>query len=104
MANSVTPDDVDVFLNNRVWEICSTYHTVLKTSPGAAIFGHDVLFNILLLAHWHQIGELRQSLTNFGNQQENFKCIDYNHKVRDKILLMNEGSLCKSESAYGKEP
>jgi hypothetical protein len=38
MANSVTPDDVDVFLDNAAWAICSTYHTVLKASPGAAIF------------------------------------------------------------------
>ncbi len=39
MANSVTPDDVDVFLDNAAWAIRSTYHTVLKASPGAAIFG-----------------------------------------------------------------
>jgi hypothetical protein len=39
MADSVTPDDVDVFLDNAAWAICSTYHTVLKASPGAAIFG-----------------------------------------------------------------
>ncbi len=38
MANSVTPDDVDVFLDNAAWVIRSTYHTVLKASPGAAIF------------------------------------------------------------------
>jgi hypothetical protein len=45
MANSVTPDDVDVFLDNAAWAICSTYHTVLKASPGAAIFGRNMLFN-----------------------------------------------------------
>jgi hypothetical protein len=38
MADSVTPDDVDVFLDNVAWAIRSTYHTVLKASPGAAIF------------------------------------------------------------------
>jgi hypothetical protein len=35
MADSVTPDDVDVFLDNAAWAICSAYHTVLKASPGA---------------------------------------------------------------------
>jgi hypothetical protein len=30
MANSVTPDDVDVFLDNAAWAIRSTYHMVLK--------------------------------------------------------------------------
>jgi hypothetical protein len=39
MADSVTPNDVDVFLDNAAWAIRFTYHTVLKPSPGAAIFG-----------------------------------------------------------------
>ena len=38
-ADSITLDDVDVFLDNAAWAICSTYHMVLKASPGAAIFG-----------------------------------------------------------------
>jgi hypothetical protein len=46
MANSVTPDDVDVFLDNVAWAICSTYHMVLKASPGTAIYGRDMLFDI----------------------------------------------------------
>ncbi len=39
MADSVTPNDANVFLDNAAWAIYSTYHTVLKASPGAAIFG-----------------------------------------------------------------
>jgi hypothetical protein len=50
MADSVTPDDVDVFLVKVAWAIRSTYHTVLKASPGAAIFGRDMLFNIPFMA------------------------------------------------------
>ncbi len=42
MVKSVTPNDVDVFLDNVAWTICSTYHTVLKASPGAAIFGRNM--------------------------------------------------------------
>jgi hypothetical protein len=102
MDNSVTPDDVDVFLDNAAWAICSTYHTVLKASPGAAIFGHDMLFDIPFLADWHKIGEQRQSLTDRGNQHKNAKRIDYDYKVGDKVLLINEGILCKAESAYNK--
>jgi hypothetical protein len=71
MADSVTPNDVDVFLDNAAWVICSTYHTVLKTSPGAAIFGQDMLFDILFVADWHKIGEYRQSLTDCSNQHDN---------------------------------
>ncbi len=104
MASSVTPNDVDVFLDNAAWAIRSTYHTALKASPGAAIFGQDMLFDIPFMADWHKIGERRQSLTDCGNQCENPKCIDYNYKVGDKVLVMNDGILHKAESAYGKEP
>ncbi len=54
MVDSVTPDDVNVFLDNVAWAICSTYHTVLKTSPGADIFGCNMLFDILFVADWHK--------------------------------------------------
>jgi hypothetical protein len=104
MANSVTANDVNVFLDNAAWAIRSTYHTVLKASPGAAIFGQDMLFDIPFVADWHKTGERRQSLTDRGNQRENTKRIDYNYKVGDKVLVINEGILRKAESAYGKEP
>jgi hypothetical protein len=55
MAQSVTSIDVDVFLDNAAWANCSTYHTVLKASPGAATFGQDMLINIPFVADWHKI-------------------------------------------------
>jgi hypothetical protein len=55
MAHSVTPNDVNIFLDNVAWAICSTYHTVLKISPGAAIFGCNMLFDIPFMADWHNI-------------------------------------------------
>ncbi len=42
MADSVDPADIDTFIDNAAWAVCSTYHTVLKASPGAAIFGQDM--------------------------------------------------------------
>ncbi len=77
MANSVTPDDVNVFLDTAAWAICSTYHTVLRDSTDAAIFRCNMLFDILFMADWHKIGEQRQSLTDHGNQRKNAKHIDY---------------------------
>jgi hypothetical protein len=104
MTDSATPIDVDVFLDNAAWANHSTYHMVLKASPGAAIFGQDMLFDILFVADWRRIGEQKQSLTNLGNQLKNAKRIDYDYKVGDKVLVINKGILRKAESAYGKEP
>ena len=60
MANTVDASDIDTFLTDVAWAIHSTYHTVLKASPGAAIFGWDMLFDIPYLADWKQIGDYRQ--------------------------------------------
>jgi hypothetical protein len=76
----------------------------LKPPQVQPFFGQDMLFNIPFMADWRKIGERRQSLTNRGNQRKNAKCIDYNYKVGDKALVINEGILRKAESAYGKEP
>jgi len=104
MAKSVVPDDVDVFIDNAAWAIRSTYHTVLKASPGAAIFGRDMLFDIPFLADWNKIGDYRQSQTDRSAERENSKRIDYDYKVGDKVLIVKEGILRKAESRYGKEP
>ncbi len=63
-----------------------------------------MLFDIPFVADWRKIGEQRQSLTDCGNQRKKAKQIDYDYKVGDKVLVINEGILCKAESAYGKEP
>ena len=71
MAETVKASDIEVFLSDAAWAICSTYHTVLKASPSAAIFGQDILFDILFIADWQKIGEPRQRLTDLNNAREN---------------------------------
>ena len=57
MPDSVKPSDIDVFLSEAAWAICSTYHMVLKALPGVAIFGQDMLFDIPFIADWKKNGE-----------------------------------------------
>jgi hypothetical protein len=63
-----------------------------------------MLFDIPFIADWRKIGDRRQLLPDHGNQRENAKRSDYDYKVGDKVLVINEGILRKAESAYGKEP
>jgi hypothetical protein len=104
MAETVKAGDIDVFLSDAAWVICSTYHTVLKASPGAAIFGQDMLFEILFIADWQKIGEHRQRLTDLNNARENKGRIDYDYKVGQKVLLRKEGILRNAESRWHKKP
>jgi hypothetical protein len=104
MAELVNASDIGIFLADAPWAIRSTYHTVLKSSPGAAIFGHDMLFDILFIADWKTIGEHRQKLTDCNTDQENEGRIDYDYKVGEKILVQNEGIICKAQSLWQKDP
>jgi len=90
MADSVHPADIDTAIDNAVWAIRSTYHTVLKASPGAAIFGRDMLFDIPFIADWNQIGDYRQSQTDRSNTCENNKQVDYDYNVGDKVLICKD--------------
>jgi hypothetical protein len=60
VAKMVNASDINVFSSDATWAICSTYHIELKASPGAAIFGRDMLFDIPFIADWKKIGEHRQ--------------------------------------------
>jgi hypothetical protein len=54
MAESVTPNDVNVFCDNGAWAFHSNYHRVLKASPGAVL-------NLGL-----SLKSMKRILTNYG--------------------------------------
>ena len=57
VAVIVSESDIADFLTNAAWAVRSTYHTVLKASPSAAIFGRDMLFDIPFIADWNKVGD-----------------------------------------------
>ena len=71
-----------------------------KASPGAAIFGCNMLFDIPFIADWKQIGVFRQHQTNCSNKRENKTRVDFDYKVGDKILICKDGILRKAESKW----
>ena len=76
-------NDIDEFIVNVAWAIRSTYHTVLKTTPGAAIFGRD-MFDIPYIADWTDIGRRRQALVDQNNARENKRRIDFYYAMGQK--------------------
>jgi hypothetical protein len=91
MAESVKASDIDIFLSDATWAICSTYHTMLKASAGAAKFGQDMLFDIPFIADWEKNWKHRQQVTDLNTACENKGRIDYDYKVGQKVLLRNKG-------------
>jgi hypothetical protein len=95
--NEILPkNSIHPLISDAAWAICSTYHTVLKASPGAAIFGQDMLFAIPLIADWKKIGQHRQQLTDLNTACENEGRIDYDYQDGQKVLARNDGILCKT--------
>ena len=100
MSPTVTPDDIANILVDVAWAVRSTYHTVLETSPGAAIFGRDMLFDIPYIADWSDIGKRRQLLVDQKNAKENSNRIDFDYAVGQKVLLKKDGIIRKLEDRY----
>jgi hypothetical protein len=63
-----------------------------------------MLFKIPFVAHWKQIGEYMQHLTDCSNKCENSTRVDYDYKVGDKILICKDSILCRVESIWRKDP
>ena len=104
MANTISESDIMDFLMNAAWAVCSTYHKVLKNSSGASIFGRDMLFDVSFLADWSKIVEYRQKQMDKSTVKENSGCVDLDYQLDDKVLVIKDGILRKSESRYDSEP
>ena len=100
MADSVSPESVEDFLDNAAWALRSTHHTVLNMSPGAAIFGRDMLFNCPFIADWSKIGEFRQAQTSRNTVRENAQRTDFDYAVGGQVLVRKDGILRKAETKW----
>ena len=100
MSDTVTPQDIDEFLINASWAVRSTYHTVLRSTPGAAIFGRDMLFDIPYIADWKAIGKRRQDSVNQNTARENTRRLDFDYVLGQRVMVRKDGILRKAEDRY----
>ena len=63
-----------------------------------------MLFDIPFIADWNKIGEHRQRQTDLNTARENKDRVDYDYEVGQKVLILKEGILRKTESRYEREP
>ena len=100
MAETTNAEMIDDFLVNAAWALHSTYHTVLKSTPGAAVFGRDMLFDIPYIADWTTIGQRRQLSVDKDNARENTGRIDFDYAVGHKVMIRKDGHIRKAEDIY----
>ena len=100
MSPTITDAMITDFIVDAAWAIRSTYHTVLKSTPGAAIFGRDMLFDIPYIADWNDIGRRRQEKVNKDNNRENLARLPFDYAIGGKVLIRKDGILRKAEIKY----
>jgi hypothetical protein len=96
MADTGNESDIADFLTNAAWAVCSTYNTILKTCE------RDILIDVPFL--WSKILDHRQKQMDKNTVRENSCHIDWHYQPSDKVHMIKDGILCKSESQYESEP
>ena len=67
IQEACTPGMIDTCIANVGWEIHSTHHTIPGSTPGAAIFGQDMLFDLPYISDWSKTGKRRQQQVDQSN-------------------------------------
>jgi len=81
---------VDTVLASAPLGLRATVHTALTVSPGAAVFGRDMLLNIPVSADWEMIRQRRQARMTYNNKQENAKRRFKDFQVGEMVHLKND--------------
>ena len=63
-----------------------------------------MLFDVPFIADWNKIGDYRQRQTDLSTERENKRRVDYDYKIGDRVLVIQDGILRKAQSPHGKEP
>ncbi len=61
-------------------------------------------FDVPFIANWNKIGDYRQRQTDICTERENKGRVDYDYKIGNRVLVIQDGILCKAQSPHSKEP
>ena len=74
-------------LSATAFAIQSTYHTMLKKTPGQLVFGRDMIFKISHVANWELIHHNKQKQIVRNNKAKNAKQVEHIYKKGNLVLL-----------------
>ena len=69
-------------------------------SPGAAIFGRDMFYDIPYVVDWTEVGLQCQARVDKDAIRLNAKWLEHDYAVGDNILIVQDGILRKAEDKY----
>ena len=86
------------FLAAAAFAIRSTFHTILRATPGQLVYGRDMVLPIQFKADWAAIQQQKQKETKRNNERENKSRIPFEYKVEGKVLLKTPGLIAKHKT------
>ena len=94
MRDTALSEDIMDFLTDAPWRICSTYHAVLKVSPGTVTSGQDMLMNIPHVANFTKTGQHKQQHIDTNIIWGNERRSDLEYVVGGMALIKIDGIPC----------
>ena len=70
------------------WEIRATISTMPGYTPGELVFSKEIIMRIKVVANWEKIEVRKLTAVVTTNQHENRSRLNYNYKIRYKVLLI----------------
>ena len=72
------------------YSIRSTVNTTLKNTPGELAFGRDMILPFANNINWPHLFQHKQDIITQTNKKENSSRKDYDHKVGQRVLILNK--------------
>ncbi|CAB9504001.1 Retrotransposon protein [Seminavis robusta] len=79
---------VDTALQTAAYAARATMHHTMKLSPGAMVYGRDMILNIPVEADFQLLRQRREARINYNLMNENKRRIHFDYQVNDQVLRL----------------
>ncbi|KAH9094757.1 hypothetical protein LEN26_018161 [Aphanomyces euteiches] len=80
-------DQWETFCAALVYALRSTTSSMLNTSPGAAVFGRNMLFDLSHVTNWIEVHKKKVRQVQYDNQRENAGRIAHKYEPNDLVMI-----------------
>ena len=73
------------------WSIRSPYHHTILVTPGQAVSGRDILFNLSSVVDWRVATTVKQRHVDIDNVRENAKRVTHDYAISNRVCVEMSG-------------
>ena len=88
-------------LASIAWSIRASYHRTIQATPGQAIFGKDMIFNLTSIVDWCVITAVKQRQVDINNDRDNARRITHDYAIDGLVYVEMTGIYHKLD--YNKQ-